>query len=257
MHFHIVSLFPECFESVLGATMLRKGQERGALRFSLYSVREYAQGRHRVTDDTPYGGGQGMVMKVDPLVAAIEATGTGPERPLRVLLTPQGRLFSQERAIELARRPALTLVCGRYEGVDERVRGAVDREVSVGDYVLSGGEIAALVVIDAVARLVPGVLGCARSAEEESFRDGLLEYPQYTRPPVFRGEEVPDILVSGDHQAIARWRREQSLRRTAERRPDLLARARLSADELAFVKDLKTVTAEQGEPREVRRNEEA
>jgi len=238
MHFFILTLFPELFSSVLSASMLQKGQERGALRFTVCNIRDHAPGKHRVADDTPYGGGQGMVMKPEPLVAAIEATGTGPGRPRRILLSPQGSVLSQERAGELARLPALVLVCGRYEGVDERVRAFVDEELSIGDYVLSGGESAALVVVDAVARLVPGVLGCAASAEEESFCSGLLEYPQYTRPPVFRGLRVPEVLLSGDHAAIARWRRRESLQRTLERRPDLLERAPLTDDDREILKSL-------------------
>jgi tRNA (guanine37-N1)-methyltransferase len=239
MHFYLVTLFPELFTSALGASMLQKGQERGALRFSVCDIRDHALGRHRVADDTPYGGGPGMVMKPEPLVAAIEATGTGPGRPHRILLSPQGTVLTQEKARALAALPALALICGRYEGVDERVRCFVDEELSIGDYVLSGGEIAALVVVETVARFVPGVLGCAVSAEEDSFRDGLLEHPQYTRPPVFRDLPVPEILLSGDHAAIARWRRQESLRRTLERRPDLLARARLTDEDRAFLKTLQ------------------
>jgi tRNA (guanine37-N1)-methyltransferase len=239
MHFHVVTLFPELFASVIEATMLKKGRERGAIDFTFHDIRTHATDRHRVTDDTPYGGGAGMVMKPEPLVAAIEATGTGPARPHRVLLTPQGAVFDAARARGLAARPALALICGRYEAVDERVRACVDEELSIGDVVVSGGEIAAIVVIDAVARLVPGVLGCAESAEQESFQDGLLEYPQYTRPPEFRGERVPEILLSGDHGAIARWRRRESLRRTLERRPDLLERAALSAEDRRILDELK------------------
>jgi tRNA (guanine37-N1)-methyltransferase len=238
MHFHIVTLFPELFSSVIDATMLKKGQQRGALAFTFYDVRSYATDKHRVTDDTPYGGGSGMVMKPEPLSAAIEATGSGPDRPRRVLLSPQGAVLTQARACELAAQPALTLVCGRYEGVDERVRARVDEELSIGDYIVSGGEIAAVVVIDAVARLVPGVLGSAESAEDESFRDGLLEYPHYTRPPQFEGAGVPEVLLSGDHGAIARWRRRESLRRTFERRPDLLERARLTEEDRRFLTEL-------------------
>jgi len=239
MHFHVVTLFPELFASVIEATMLKKGRERGAIDFTFHDIRTHATDRHRVTDDTPYGGGAGMVMKPEPLVAAIEATGTGEARPHRVLLTPQGAVFDAARARSLAARPALALICGRYEGVDERVRACVDEELSIGDVVVSGGEIAAIVVIDAVARLVPGVLGCAESAEQESFQDGLLEYPQYTRPPEFRGERVPEILLSGDHGAIARWRRRESLRRTLARRPDLLERAALSAEDRRILDELK------------------
>lgn len=238
MHFHLVTLFPELFSSALATTMLRKGQERGALRFSLYNVRDYATDKHRMTDDTPYGGGPGMVMKPDPLVGAIEATGTAAIRPRRILLSPQGRTLTQAHAIELARFDDLALICGRYEGVDERVRAYVDEELSVGDYVLSGGEIAALVVIDAVARLVPGVLGCSESVEQESFSAHLLEGPQYTRPAEFRGIAVPETLVSGDHGAIARWRRQEALRRTWTDRPDLLEKADLSDEDRSFLATL-------------------
>ncbi len=239
MHFHVVTLFPALFASVVETTMLKKGQERGALAFTFHDIRTFATDRHRVTDDTPYGGGQGMVMKPEPLVAAIEATGDGTDRPHRVLLTPQGAILDTARARALAARPALALVCGRYEGVDERVRAHVDEELSIGDYIVSGGEIAAIVVIDAVARLVPGVLGCAESAEDESFRDGLLEYPQYTRPPEFRGARIPDVLLSGDHGAIARWRRRESLRRTLAQRPDLLDRATLTDEDRRILDELK------------------
>lgn len=238
MHFHLVTIFPELFSSVLTTTMLQKGQERGALRFTLYNIRDYAQDKHRMTDDTPYGGGPGMVMKPDPLVAAIEATATTTTRPRRVLLSPQGATFTQARAAALAECSDLALICGRYEGIDERVRAFVDEELSVGDYVLSGGEIAALVVIDAVARLVPGVLGCRESTLQESFSEHLLEGPQYTRPAEFRGVPVPEILLSGDHGAIAQWRRQEALRRTLMDRPDLLERASLTDEDRAFLASL-------------------
>jgi len=241
MRFCLVTLFPEFFTSALGTTMLKKAQERGAVEFRLYNIRDYATDKHRMTDDTPYGGGPGMVMKPEPLIAAIEATGQGAERPRRVLLSPQGATFTQERACALAALPALALICGRYEGVDERVLLFVDEEVSVGDFVLSGGEVAALVLIDALARLVPGVLGSSASTEDESFRDHLLEGPQFTRPPEFRGLHVPEILLSGDHAAIARWRRQQALRRTLERRPDLLACAPLTEEDRAFLATLKRI----------------
>lgn len=240
MRFHILTLFPELFTSVLSATMLQKGQERGALQFELHNIRDYATDKHRVTDDAPYGGGQGMVMKPEPVVAALEALGTGAGRPWRILLSPQGRPLTQAHAAALATRGQLALVCGRYEGVDERVRAFVDEELSVGDFILSGGEIAALVVIDAVSRLVPGVLGCGDSAAVESFSEGLLEYPQYTRPPEFRALRVPEVLLSGDHGAIARWRRHEALRRTFQRRPDLLERVALSDEDRAFLATLAT-----------------
>jgi len=238
MRFHVLTLFPEMFDSVLSATMLGKGQERGALQFVLHNIRDYTTDKHHVTDDTPYGGGHGMVLKPEPVVAALEALGSGPERPRRILLTPQGRIFSQQDASDLAGLREVALLCGRYEGIDERVRDYIDDEISIGDYILSGGEIAALVVIDAVSRLVPGVLGSTESALRESFADGLLEYPQYTRPPDYRGVPVPDVLLSGDHGAIARWRRHQALRRTHEKRPDLLARAPLSDEDRAYLATL-------------------
>jgi tRNA (guanine37-N1)-methyltransferase len=242
MQFHVLTLFPEFFTSALASTMLQKGQDRGALQFTLHNIRDYAADKHRVTDDSPYGGGQGMVMKPEPIVASVEALGSGPDRPWRILLSPQGRLLTQAHAIRLAERPALALVCGRYEGVDERVRGFVDEELSIGDYIVSGGESAALVIIDAVSRLVPGVLGCENSAADESFSDGLLEYPQYTRPPEFRELSVPEVLRSGDHGAIARWRRQEALRRTVARRPDLLAHAVLTEEDRAFLRTLTLPT---------------
>jgi tRNA (guanine37-N1)-methyltransferase len=236
MRFHILTLFPEAFGSVLSASMLQKGQERGALQFELINIRDFATDKHRVTDDTPYGGGQGMVMKPEPVVAALESIAGEPRR---ILLTPRGPILRQRRAAELAKLPSIALVCGRYEGVDERVRDYVDEEISAGDYILSGGEVGALVVIDAVSRLVPGVLGCDASAADESFSSGVLEFPQYTRPPSFRGVAVPDILLSGDHGAIARWRRRESLRRTFDTRPDLLEGAELTEEDRAFVATLR------------------
>ena len=238
MHFHLVTLFPDLFASVIETSMLQKGRERGAIEFSFYDIRRYAADKHRMTDDTPYGGGQGMVMKPEPLTAAIEATGVGADRPHRVLLCPQGPTLNDARVRALAAYDALALICGRYEGVDERARAAVDEELSIGDYIVSGGEIAAIVVIDAVARRVPGVLGCAQSVEDESFGAHLLEYPQYTRPLEFRGVRVPDMLLSGDHGAIARWRRREALRRTWQRRPDLLERAALTDEDRAFLASL-------------------
>lgn len=238
MRFHILTLFPELFTSILSATMLQKAQERGAAQFALINIRDFTTDKHHVTDDAPYGGGHGMVMKPEPIVAALESLDTRPTRPRRILLSPQGRVFTQAEAHALTAVAEIALVCGRYEGVDERVREFVDDELSIGDVVLSGGEVAALVIIDAVSRLLPGALGCAASAAVESFSDGLLEYPHYTRPPDFRGLRVPDILVSGDHGAIARWRRQAALRRTHERRPDLLASATLSDDDRAFLATL-------------------
>lgn len=231
MHVHVLSIFPEFFTSPLSVSLVKKAREKGVLSCTVHNLRDYATGAHRSTDDAPYGGGQGMVMRPEPIVKALEAVCASLAAPWRILLSPQGELLSQKKVVALAEKDTLVLVCGRYEGVDERVRAFVDEEVSIGDYVLSGGEVAALVVIDAVARLTPGVVGRRESTEEESFSDGLLEYPHYTRPAVFRGLRVPEVLLSGNHAEIARWRRRQAILRTRERRPDLLAKAPLTEEE--------------------------
>ena len=221
----VLTLFPRMIAAPLEESILGKAREKGLLRVRVTDIRDFAEGRHRVTDDVPYGGGAGMVMKPEPLVAAIESARQREPSARVLLLSPQGARFDQRKAHELAEGPALILVCGRYEGVDERVLRWVDEEISLGDFVLNGGEIAALAVIEAAARLVPGVLGNELSTQAESFSaEGLLEGPQYTRPPEFRGMKVPDILLSGDHGKIARWRKEQAVARTRERRPDLLTR---------------------------------
>ena len=231
MHVHVLSLFPEAFGSPLSVGPIRRAREVGALHVSLHQLRDYTTDRHGTADDVPYGGGQGMVLKVEPLVRGIEhVTSAVPMQ--RVLLSARGVPLTQAWATRAATLPALLLVCGRYEGVDERVREHLaDDEISIGDYVLSGGEPAAIVLVDAVARHLPGVLGSEQSLEEESHAHGLLEYPQYTRPAEYRGMAVPEILLSGHHAEIARWRREQSVARTAARRPDLLARAELTPSE--------------------------
>jgi tRNA (guanine37-N1)-methyltransferase len=203
------------------------------LSIRLVDPRDYTVDRHHVTDDYPYGGGQGMVMKPEPLVAAIEDIRAQTPKARALLLSAHGKVFTQKIAVELAQEKDVVLVCGRYEGVDERVKGFIDEELSVGDFTLSGGEPAAIVIIDAVARLMPGVLGNEKSAADESFSNGLLEYPQYTRPEEFRGMRVPDVLLSGDHERIKRWRRQMSLRLTAERRPDLFTAASLTISERA------------------------
>jgi tRNA (guanine37-N1)-methyltransferase len=221
----VLTLFPRMIAAPLEESILGKAREKGLLRVQVTDIREFAEGRHRVTDDVPYGGGAGMVMKPEPLVAAIEAARQRQPSARVILLSPQGARFDQAKAQELAGVGSLILVCGRYEGVDERVLQWVDEELSLGDFVLTGGEMAALAVIEAAARLVPGVLGNELSAHAESFSaDGLLEGPQYTRPPEFRGLKVPDVLLSGDHKRIAKWRQEQAVARTRERRPDLLTR---------------------------------
>jgi tRNA (guanine37-N1)-methyltransferase len=244
IHFDVFTLFPEMFQGPLETSILKRAEESGNLSVALHDTREYAMDKHHVTDEPPYGGGGGMVMKAEPLFNAVEAVlawsepaqdreGTGV--PV-ILLTPQGRLFSQEIAEELSSQRRIALICGRYEGVDERVRQhlATD-ELSIGDYVLTGGELAAMVVIDAVTRLLPGVLGDPTAVFADSHARGLLEGPHYTRPRVFRGWEVPEILLSGDHGAVARWRREQALRRTFHRRPDLLHKADLTIRDREFL----------------------
>jgi tRNA (guanine37-N1)-methyltransferase len=237
MRAHVVTIFPEFFGSPLSVGPLRRARESGRLEVSLHQLRDYTTDRHATVDDVPYGGGHGMVMKPEPLVDAIEHV-CRIDTPHRILLSARGAPFTQARAAALAEHPCLLLVCGRYEGVDERVRHFVDEEVSVGDYVLSGGELPALVILDAIVRLLPGVLGNAASPLEESFSTEILEYPQYTRPAEFRGERVPDVLLSGDHGAIARWRREQALRVTWDRRPELLARAHLDDRDQDFLHGL-------------------
>ncbi len=240
MWFDILSIFPEMFESFFGYSLLRKARDRGFLRIETHNIRDGATDRHRMTDDYPYGGGAGMVMKVEPIARTLEAIGAIPGECLRILLTPQGETFSQAMAEELARSSRVILICGHYEGVDERVRkNLVDREISIGDYVLTGGEAAAMVVVDAVARLVPGILGNDESALHESFATGLLESPQYTRPEDFRGWKVPEVLLSGHHREIEDWRRRESLKRTLMRRPDLLETAILTERDRKLLAELK------------------
>jgi len=225
VRFDIFTLFPEMFRGPLDESILGRARARGLIDIAFYNPRDVTTDRHHVVDDYPYGGGSGMVMKPEPLFAAVEAAHI--EGPI-ILLSPQGRVFTQAIARELAQQPRIALICGHYEGVDERVREhLVTDELSIGDFVLTGGELAAMVIVDAVSRLIPGVLAPG-STEEESHTAGILEYPHYTRPPEFRGWRVPDILLSGNHAAIARWRRKEALRRTRARRPDLLDRAELT-----------------------------
>jgi tRNA (guanine37-N1)-methyltransferase len=239
MRFDIFSLFPEIFSTYIDTSILKRAQESGHLEVFTHNIRDYAFDKHHTTDDTPYGGGGGMVMKPEPIFTAMEETlGTPPKCPI-ILLWPQGRLFNQEIAFELSKFNHLALLCGRYESVDERIRQhLVTDSISIGDYVLTGGELPALIIVDAVTRLLPGVLGDPDAAEDDSHATGLLEYPHYTRPPAFRGLEVPDVLLSGNHAEIARWRRQQSLQRTLELRPDLLSKAELSQEDLAFLESL-------------------
>lgn len=236
MHFDIFTLFPGMFQGPFSESILKRAQERELLSIALHNIRDAATDKHHIVDDYPYGGGVGMVMKPEPIFASIEAMYQGG--PI-ILMTPQGRTFNQHIARELTQEPRVSLLCGHYEGIDERVcRQLVTDEISIGDYVLTGGELAAMIVVDAVSRLMPGVLS-EGSAEDESHSNNLLEYPQYTRPPEFRGWRVPDMLLSGHHEQIARWRRKEALRKTRQRRPDLFTRLDLSSkQDMKLLKEL-------------------
>jgi len=240
MHFDVFTIFPEVMQPYLETSILQRARQSGLLTVHLHNIRDWTTDRHHTTDDTPYGGGGGMVMKPEPIFAAVEGVlGIPPACPV-ILLTPQGRTFTQRVAEELAGNPHLALLSGRYEGIDERVRQHLaSDEISIGDFILTGGELPALVVIDAVGRLLPGALGDPQAAAQDSYATGLLEYPHYTRPPEFRGWGVPEVLLSGDHGRIARWRREQSLLRTWQRRPDLLETAELNEQDREFLSELK------------------
>ncbi len=239
MHFEIFSLFPEVFASYLNTSILKRAQEAGIITVSTYNIRDWATDKHHTTDDTPYGGGGGMVMKPEPVFAAVESVvGSPPNCPV-ILMSPQGRPFTQAMALELSHYDHLSLLCGHYESVDERIRQHLATDsISIGDYVLTGGELPALTVVDAVTRLLPGVLGDPEAPLKDSHAMGLLEYPHYTRPPDFRGWEIPEILLSGNHAEIDRWRRRESLRRTLKLRPDLLSQAKLCQDDLDFLAKL-------------------
>lgn len=237
MQFVVLTIFPEMFAPFWGHGIIRRAVDAGKLRPSTVNIRDYAPGRHQVTDDRPYGGGCGMVMKPEPLTAAIEAARQTAPGAKTVLMSPQGPVFDRTMARELARLDGLIFVCGRYEGVDERVcHHHIDAELSIGDFVLSGGELAAMVVIDAVARLIPGVLGGEASAEKDSFEDGFLEHAHFTRPEIFDGKRVPEVLLSGHHGRIEAWRRENAMIRTFLKRPELLAERPLAAEEMAVLK---------------------
>jgi len=237
MNIDVLTIFPEILDSYLAHGMVRRAIQKGQITVSAVDIRNFAEGRHRVTDDRPYGGGCGMVMKPEPLAAAIRATRRNRPDTITMLLTPQGRTFDQKMARRLVQSGGLILVCGRYEGVDERVcDGFIDDEISIGDFILTGGETAAMVIIDAVTRLIPGVLGGAESAERESFADDLLEHAHYTRPRVFEGRAVPEVLHTGNHKMIDDWRLETSLIRTLLKRRDLLERRSLSDGELEILK---------------------
>lgn len=234
----VLSIFPQMFDAPMSESIVGLARERGLLELRCHDLRDWTHDRHRTTDDAPYGGGPGMVMKPEPIFEALDSLRDLEDDPgVVVFLTPSGRTLTQALVEELARKERLVLVCGRYEGFDERALRCADLELSIGDYVLTGGELPAMVLVDAVARHVPGVLGDEESAADESFSDGLLEYPQYTRPQEYRGQCVPEVLLSGDHGKIAAWRREQSLRKSARVRPDLLESASLSMDERTVVDD--------------------
>lgn len=250
MQFEVFTLLPEVFPPYLESSILKRAAQRGLIGVRVHNIRDYTHDKHHTTDDTPYGGGGGMVMKPEPVFEAVEsvlglATPLSPPEPDSkipiILLTPQGRVFNQRIAEELAGYERIALLCGRYEGVDERVREhLVTDEISIGDYVLTGGELPALILIDAVARLIPGVLGDPTGAEDDSHSMGLLEYPHYTKPAEFRGWKVPEILLSGDHAKIDKWRREQALARTFHKRPDMLENAELSEKDKEFIEGLKS-----------------
>ncbi len=247
MIFEILTIFPGMFSSPMEESIVGKARDRGLIQVRVHNIRDFATGKHQITDDRPFGGGEGMVMKPEPIVRALRAIVDSGPAARRVLLTPQGRLFDQEIARELSRLPRLILICGRYEGVDERVaEHFTDDQISIGDYVLTGGELAAMVVVDAVVRLLPGVLGNVDSAEADSFSEPGLEHPQYTRPQDFEGMSVPPVLLSGNHESIRRWRRGQALLRTMMRRPDLFAGLDLTAEDLTLLEAARSRDEEAG-----------
>lgn len=238
MKYHVLTLFPEMIQQGLNASILGKAQEKGIIDLNLINIRDYADNKHKQVDDYPFGGGAGMVMQPQPIMSAYESIKKDPaQKPRLIYLSPQGKVFNQAMAFELANEKELMFLCGHYEGVDERViESIVTDEISIGDYILTGGELAVMVIIDAISRLIPGVLNNDQSKDTESFDDGLLEYPQYTRPADYCGLKVPEILLSGHHAKIEQWRREQSLLRTSEKRPDLLEKAELSDKDRKYLR---------------------
>ncbi|SFG36065.1 tRNA (guanine37-N1)-methyltransferase [Planifilum fulgidum] len=241
IRFDVLTLFPEMFSGFLSTSIIGRAREKGLIAAEVIDFRQFSTDKHRTVDDTPYGGGGGMVLKPEPIFRAVEhLLADESEKPPILLMSPQGKPFTQRKAEELARHRRLVLICGHYEGFDERIRQHLaTEELSIGDYVLTGGELAAMVVIDCVSRLIPGVLGNESAAAEDSFSMGLLEYPQYTRPADFRGWKVPEVLLSGNHRKIEEWRRRESLRRTWERRPDLLEHAELTEEDRAYLRRLE------------------
>jgi tRNA (guanine37-N1)-methyltransferase len=243
---HVLTIFPEILRSPLQESILKRAQEKGLVRVEVHDLRQFATDPHRTTDDDPYGGGPGMIMKPEPLVHGLEKVRAQAPGLYTILTCPQGHLFTQQRARELAREDALLFICGRYGGIDERVRAYVDDELSIGDYVLTGGELAALVMMDAMIRLIPGVLGNEASVDDDSFAGSLLDAPQYTRPNEFRGQPVPEVLRSGNHQQIRRWRRREALKRTLHRRPELLQGAVLSQEDRVLLEEIQQATPPSG-----------
>ncbi|MBN1364121.1 MAG: tRNA (guanosine(37)-N1)-methyltransferase TrmD [Syntrophaceae bacterium] len=241
MSFDILSIFPEMFSSPLHFSLLKKAQEKGIINISLHDIRNWADDKHKMTDDAPYGGGCGMVMKLEPVEKALSAIRKkNREDSTVILMTPQGEVFNQKIAAEISEKKRVIIICGRYEGIDERIREhLVDREISIGDYILTGGELAAMVLIDAVSRLLPGFLGNPESKIGESFSRNILEYPQYTRPANYKGWKVPDVLLSGNHAKIELWRKTESFRRTYKKRPDLLKKLKLSAEDKKILDKIK------------------
>lgn len=241
MRIDVLTLFPEMFSGPLNESIIKRAREKGILRITLVNIRDFSQDKHRTVDDYPYGGGPGMILKPEPVFRAVEflLQGVTDKRPPIVLLSPQGEVFDQGMAIKLAREDWLILICGHYEGVDERIRTHLaTREISIGDYILTGGELPAMVLIDAITRLLPGAVGAEDGPWEDSFTWGLLEYPQYTRPRSFRGLEVPDVLLSGDHEKIRIWRRKKALERTLERRPDVLSKVNLTEEDRRLLAEI-------------------
>ena len=240
MNIRVFTIFPEMFEGPFTSSLLHKAREKGILNIEIINFREYSQDKHKTVDDYPYGGGVGMVLKPEPIINALEDKIDLSNNDQEViLLTPQGKVFNQQEAINLSTKKSLAFICGHYEGFDERIRKFVTKEYSLGDYVLTGGELPAMVIVDAVARLIPGVIKEKASFQEDSFYTGLLEYPQYTRPRIFRELEVPDVLLSGNHERIRLWRKKEALRRTLFRRPDLLAKYQLTKEEEKLLKEIK------------------
>jgi tRNA (guanine37-N1)-methyltransferase len=238
MRFDVLTLFPEMFEGPLGASLLKKARDKGLLDINLINLRDFTSDKHKTADDSPYGGGAGMVMKVEPIAKAISKLKVKSNKVKMIFLCPTGKTLTQEKIISLSKEEHLILLCGHYEGVDERVRGLVDEEISIGDYVLTGGELPAMVLIDSIARHIPGIVKEEASVQNDSFFNGLLDHPSYTKPEEFDGKKVPEVLLSGHHAEIERWRRKEALRLTFYRRPDLLAKANLNEEDRKMLKEI-------------------